>query len=203
MSIITLYAFIFNVLSFSVYSQDYDSYLIAGYKALENKDYLIARQYLDKAILNNSNGTLAYLYRGIANMRSKKLEQAESDFKTVINFDKSNDEAYNNLGVIKCHLKEDCSHSIVYFNQAIQLNPENSQYFCNRGFAKQKLEDYRGAIIDYNLAIKYKQDYGYAFFNRGLTKILSKDLDGGCLDLSKAGELGEIDAYQLIKQLCN
>ena len=42
-----------------------------------------------------------------------------------------------------------------------------------------------------------------AYYNRGLAKIQLGQKDSGCLDLSKAGELGYVEAYEAIKQYCN
>jgi hypothetical protein len=38
---------------------------------------------------------------------------------------------------------------------------------------------------------------------RGILRIEFGDLKNGCLDLSKAGELGDLNAYELIKEKCN
>ena len=48
-----------------------------------------------------------------------------------------------------------------------------------------------------------EKDFAEAYFNRGLTKIYLDDIDGGAMDLSKAGELGIQDAYNIIKRYCN
>jgi hypothetical protein len=38
---------------------------------------------------------------------------------------------------------------------------------------------------------------------RGILRIDFGDLKNGCLDLSKAGELGDLKAYEIIKEKCN
>ncbi len=50
-----------------------------------------------------------------------------------------------------------------------------------------------------------KLDPKYAIFynNRGVTKKKLGDYEGACSDWSKAGELGDGDAYQLIREYCN
>ena len=88
------------------------------------------------------------------------------------------------------------------FNKSIELNSKHSSSFNNRGFAKARLEDYRGAISDYDKAIILDDKNMDAYYNRGLAKLMIKDQNSGCLDLSKAGELGETDAYKLIKEYC-
>ena len=43
---------------------------------------------------------------------------------------------------------------------------------------------------------------GDAYFNRGLVLIYLKDKEKGCIDLSRAGELGLEDAYNVISRYC-
>jgi hypothetical protein len=42
-----------------------------------------------------------------------------------------------------------------------------------------------------------------AYFMRGILRIDFGDTKNGCLDLSKAGELGDLKAYEAIKEKCN
>jgi hypothetical protein len=43
---------------------------------------------------------------------------------------------------------------------------------------------------------------GEAYFNRGLVLIYLKDKEKGCIDMSRAGELGIGDAYNVISRYC-
>jgi hypothetical protein len=38
---------------------------------------------------------------------------------------------------------------------------------------------------------------------RGILRINFGDMKNGCLDLSKAGEMGDLKAYEAIKEKCN
>jgi len=69
-------------------------------------------------------------------------------------------------------------------------------------FVKGKAKDFRGAIADYTKAIEIRPNYINAYFDRGLAKLNLGQKDSGCLDLSKAGELGHEEAYNLIKDFC-
>ena len=44
-------------------------------------------------------------------------------------------------------------------------------------------------------------DFAEAYFNRGLTHLSLGDANRGIADLSKAGELGIINAYSIIKRM--
>ena len=75
-------------------------------------------------------------------------------------------------------------------------------YFC-RAISKEKLEDFRGALSDYTNEIEIDPKASAPYFNRGIVKLTLKDKDGACLDWSKAGELGQENAYETIKIYCN
>ena len=61
------------------------------------------------------------------------------------------------------------------------------ELFCNIGTPK-----------DAKKAIECDGDFAEAYFNRGLTYIYTDQLEQGLQDLSKAGELGIYQAYNLI-----
>jgi len=110
-------------------------------------------------------------------------------------------EDYNNSGVGKFE-SGDYKGAIADYSKAIELNPNFAAYH-NRGTAKHSLKDYKGAIADYSKAIELNPKLAEAYAARGLAKIGLGQKDGGCLDLSKTGEMGYAEAYDLIKKYCN
>ena len=79
---------------------------------------------------------------------------------------------------------------------------QTAEDYYDRGATKGKLGDYRGAIQDSNKAIELSPNHANAHGTRGLAKISLGQKESDCLDLSKAGELGDMDAYDLIKKFC-
>ena len=59
------------------------------------------------------------------------------------------------------------------------------------------------AADDYTKAIELNPHFAEAYYNRGLLQIYMKDTRKGCLDISKAGELGIKEAYQVLKNYSN
>jgi len=92
---------------------------------------------------------------------------------------------------------------ILFFSLIISCQSQTAEEFFEKGNVKDYLQDYSGAISDYNKAIEINPDYAEAYSNRGIAKINLGQKDSGCLDLSKAGELGDSQAYEAIKDLCN
>lgn len=62
------------------------------------------------------------------------------------------------------------------------------------------LKDYRAALVDYDKAISLNKDFAEAYYNRGLTHLFLGNNKQGIADLSKAGELGIVSAYNVIKR---
>jgi lipoprotein NlpI len=62
--------------------------------------------------------------------------------------------------------------------------------------------NYKDAIEDFNIVIKNDSTISAAFLKRGLAKINLKKKNEGCIDLTRAGELGNIYAYEEIQKHC-
>ena len=79
---------------------------------------------------------------------------------------------------------------------------QTAEEYLDKGIAKGELGDYREAIQDFNKAIELNPNDSMAYNNMGLAKIKLGQKDSGCLDLSKAGEMGYMKAYDVIKEFC-
>lgn len=88
------------------------------------------------------------------------------------------------------------------YNRVIELNPGMSFAYYNRGNIKNRMRDFDGAIKDYTIATALNPEFAEAFYNRALTLIYQKQNHEACFDLSKAGELGIPEAYNVIKRYC-
>ena len=73
--------------------------------------------------------------------------------------------------------------------------------YYNKGVVLAELQDYTGAISAFNKAIELKPDFGEAFYNRGYSYLRLGNKDAGISDLSKAGELGIVPSYNLLKRM--
>lgn len=185
----------------------------------EIEDYLSAiDRDLDCDFLYNSNADYG-LEDGILSPSSKRnllfmVAQEQSKIEdysnAMINFTKViNDKiGYVDLGDVyfeRGKLKNillDYKSAISDFNLALKYNPRLPVYSF-RGNAMFNLKNYLGAINDYTKIIQsHPNDSPNAYYNRGLARIYFKQRQLGCKDLSKAGEQGELDAYEVIKDYC-
>jgi len=95
----------------------------------------------------------------------------------------------------------DYAQIIQDYDKVIQINPDFAYAYYNRASIRCYQKDYREAIADYTEAIKRNPDFAEAYYNRGLTSLSLGDIAKGVADLSKAGELGIVEAYSIIKKM--
>ena len=101
---------------------------------------------------------------------------------------KKTKESYNSDGDKKSKLK-DYQGAISDYTKAIDIDPNYSIAYFNRGFVKSKLKDYYGAISDYNKAIEHNPNHRNSYINRGIAKGNLKDYYGAISDYNKAIEI--------------
>lgn len=166
------------------------------------KNYNQAIEDYNKAIINDGRNIMAYFSR--ANARLKMVDYIRMPGllpePTTLNINGTKTDGTSQKQQEKILDYEDV---IKDYESILYMNPKFIFAWFNMGNTKVKKRDYIGAINDYSKAIELEPDYAEAYFNRGLTRIFLDDLDGGSLDLSKAGELGLIEAYNVIKRYCN
>ena len=87
------------------------------------------------------------------------------------------------------------------FDHAAELSPRMAFAHYNKGNVLAALGDYTSALRAFNKAIEIKPDFGEAYYNRGYVYFQLGDRDRGVANLSKAGELGVVPSYSLIKRM--
>ena len=84
------------------------------------------------------------------------------------------------------------------YDQVLRLQPDFTFALYNKANLLCSKKEYLEAIQYYSRAISVDRDFAEAYFNRGLTYIYIGENEKGLADLSKAGELGIYQAYNLI-----
>ena len=84
------------------------------------------------------------------------------------------------------------------YDQVLRLQPDFTFALYNKANILCAQREFETAIKYYTDAISLDNDFAEAYFNRGLTYIYIGENDKGIADLSKAGELGIYQAYNLI-----
>lgn len=86
------------------------------------------------------------------------------------------------------------------YDHVLSMRPDFTFAYYDKANILCAKREYQEAIKQYSKAIEIDSDFAEAYFNRGLTYIYTGDTDKGLADLSKAGELGIYQAYNMISR---
>ena len=152
----------------------------------------------DAAIAMSPGFTLAYMLRADAHFVQYRMTQARPivsdetagapDAKSQAMLRQRQEMAY--LDMMQADL-----------DQVIKLSPKNVYAHYNKGNVYMLQGDLTSAISCYNTAIELKPDLAEAYYNRGLMYLRMGNKTMGVSDLSKAGELGVLPSYNVLKRM--
>jgi tetratricopeptide (TPR) repeat protein len=185
-----------------LFAQTAKEYTQRGRELLEKREYVEALVNLNKAIEMDPNQSAAYFLRGNIKDNFEDRHGAMKDYNLAIEKNAKFGDALFARGNVKMKL-QDYYGAIDDYSAAITLNENFVDAYFNRGKAKQYLSAYQDAINDCTKIIQINPKNSSAYSMRGILRIEFGDTKNGCLDLSKAGEMGDLDAYDLIKEHCN
>lgn len=141
------------------------------------QNYYDAENDLSAYLQTDSLSPLAYWQRAVCLQQMERLDKSQG--KSV---------EYRNLRVVGD------------LDKAISLDGRNAYLYYNRANVYAVQQDYPHAVADYTKAIDLDSHLAEAYYNRGLVYIRYKKVELGIKDLSRAGELGLVDAYSAIKK---
>jgi len=144
------------------------------------QDYASATDDCTRAILLDPTLIFAHFMR--ANWREKQIEYQRA------------------TGEVENAAKYEMDFEIMLrdYDYVIARMPDFTFAYYNKANTLCQQKDYQAAIRYYTQAINIDPDFAEAYFNRGLTYIYTGDNAHGIDDLSRAGELGIYQAYNLI-----
>ena len=90
--------------------------------------------------------------------------------------------------------KGNINNSIIYLNEAIEIEPNDARFYISRGCFKGT-ESHEDAIEDYTKAIEIESNNVFAYRLRGDSKRKLGDYQGAINDYSKAIEIYPNKAY--------
>ena len=172
-----------------------------------------------------ADGADARLLRGVFYLSEKDFPEAIEDFSAILAGDPDNLLALFNLANARVMMydyiesagdltsrvvgeqaeetrKVDYSFALEGYRRCLQLDPDFVFARFNIGNVHAKNGEIDRAIEAYTQAIQEDKELAEAYFNRGLLFIYTGQKAQANADLSKAGELGIISAYNIIKRYC-
>ncbi len=167
------------------------------YLMVKNPDAAIADA--DAAIALNPQFMLAYLLRADARYMQYRMALAHDAGSAG-----TQDDAPDAKSHAMLRQRQDVTTldlMMADLDQAIKLSPKNVYAHFNKGNVYMLQGDYTSAISCYSHAIELKPDLAEAYYNRGLMYLRMGNKSMGVADLSRAGELGVLPSYNILKRM--
>lgn len=154
------------------------------------RDYISAEKDIERGLALSPDFALGYMLRAQARYGRYNVERQGADAP------QGADAAVR--GSLRLKALDDICADI---DKALRLSPEMAVAWFNKGNILFERNDLDGALQAFSKAIELKPDFGEAFYNKGYVGLRQGRKAEGIADLSRAGELGIIQAYNLIKRI--
>ena len=152
--------------------EDLSSLIQEANESLDLEDYSKAIYFYNQAINLNDHDYTLFFNRGLAHQSLNEFENAIKDFDYALHlFDGDNNigsSIYYCLGKNYWHLGK-YEESIENLDIAIDLNPNDDNYFFYRGLSYQELNKYEDSIENFDNAIDLNPNDDRYFFSKGLS----------------------------------
>lgn len=168
-----------------------DAYLLRGIFYMNNQEYPKAIEDFNKVVDADPKDILAIFNRGNARM-------------LMYDYIESIDDNMNRIVGSTPEVKRSVDYSEVLedYRKCLEIDPSFVFALFNMANVYVKSEKIDQAMEAYTQVIAMDKDLAEAYFNRGLLYIYVGRKAEANADLSKAGELGITDAYNIIKRYC-
>ena len=184
-----------------------DYYFGRGIDFMLVQDFAEAINNFEQAITIDPSYTLAYFNRAVI-----RHKQFDYDFVNTPNIDLAETVSLPSISnsvmgqaapVPNQRDNRAYSYEIIIrdYNTVIQQDPSFTFAYFNRANLRCLQQDFKAAVPDYTEAIRRNPEFAEAYFNRGIARLRQGETATGLTDLSKAGELGIIGAYNIIKRM--
>lgn len=147
------------------------------------RNYSAAITDLDKALALAPDFTLALLLRSSARYKQVLSELSNPETSRKVNMNMVLHAVLDDLDTV---IKQSPNMAIAYYN---------------KGVALAELQDFTSALSAFTDAIELAPDFGEAYYNRGYVYFKLGNRTAGTNDLSKAGEMGVVPSYNLLKRM--
>jgi tetratricopeptide (TPR) repeat protein len=156
----------------------------------------------NEAIKVDSTYAMAYYNRATANQKLKDYNATIPDYIKAIQLNFQNISwAYSGMGYSQFMLNN-FQQALSDINKAIELKPDYSPAWFNKGNIEYAQKDYNAALISYNRTVELDPKNSSAVYDRGIAKLMLKDNAGACDDFAKASALGYTPATDAQKLYC-
>lgn len=166
------------------------------------KDYESAINDLTEAVRLSPQFVLGYFARSVARMcQMEVMREGNTDAELTSAYSARKAER-ETIGELKAANDRYMAESVLNdLDKVLEMSPNQIYAYFNKGNMYLSFNDYTAALACYTSAINIKADFGEAYFNRGMVYLQLGNIEKGVADLSKAGELGIMSSYNVLKRM--
>lgn len=161
----------------------------AGFYLFTLKDEGRALADYNKAIALNPNYASAYSSRANYYRTKKQVDLAFADYNRVIEIYPRRDSGYRNRASFYRFSKSDNESALRDLSTAIELDPEDSSNYIQRGGVYQEKNQIELAAADFNKAVQIDSRSWYPYYSRGDFYKRLKRYDDALADFTKVIEI--------------
>ncbi len=177
-------------------SGGWEPHFLRGITQFLIRQYTGSINSLTKAIDSDPSNPFPYINR--STVRTEMIDFISSIDNSYHNITIDSDPANRLTNTGKRTYNYD--EAVYDLNKAAKLLPDFPYTYYNRANLHCINGNLAEALEDYTRAIELYPNFAEAYYNRGLVQIYLKDTRKGLLDISKAGELGISQSYEVLKK---
>jgi len=133
----------------------FDALMQLGY-IFESRDPQMSIEYFKSAVKANPKSIEALYNLGLLYQENDQPEKAVQSYETINKLDPANKFAFYNIGYVNLVYLNKYSNGITFFTKAIELDPEYTDAWYNRGYCYELLKENEKARSDYQQVLKIK-----------------------------------------------
>jgi tetratricopeptide (TPR) repeat protein len=134
------------------------------------RDYKKAIEYIDKVMKLDDHQAKAYFLRGVVMLENKDTLHSIPNFQKAIDMHQDYFDAHLQLGLIFADKKNKLA--VDYFNNALNLQPENTEVSYYLALFYQETGEYEKAIHIYEAMLQKHPDFYFALYNIGYVNLV-------------------------------
>ncbi|MDQ7786301.1 MAG: tetratricopeptide repeat protein [Thermodesulfovibrionales bacterium] len=145
-------------------------YVSLGNAQYEESEYLMAKDYYEKALKENPSYALALYNLGVVFIQQGHYEEALKELEEALNLDPHNARGWYSKGIALGRIDR-YEEALAAFGKALELNPHTARTWHSTGVVLAHLGRHEEALKAYENAIELNPDSADTWYNKGVTLI--------------------------------
>jgi len=133
-------------------------------------DYQKALECIDQALRIDELEPQAFFLRGVVFLENGDTIRAIRNFQQAVEVDQDFFDAHVQLGLL--YAERQNTLAVDYFNNALNIEPNNTDVLYNLAMFYQTADDFDKAIVHYNMIIEADPGFFVAFYNLGFIHLV-------------------------------